>query len=75
MVPKGVIVHHEVELAFTLNKDLKNLPSTFSPEEAIDSIEGYALTIDMTARNVQDEAKRKDCLGQLAKGSTPFASV
>ena len=69
LVPKGVVVHHEVELAFTLNKDLKNLPATFSPEEALESIEGYALTIDMTARNVQDEAKRKDYLGQLVKVS------
>lgn len=55
----GVVVHHEVELAFTLNRELKNLPDTFSPQEALDSIEGYALTIDMTARNVQDEAKKK----------------
>ena len=35
LVPKGVVVHHEVELAFTLNNDLKNLPATFSPEEAL----------------------------------------
>ena len=72
LVPKGVIVHHEVELAFTLNKDLKNLPSTFSPEESIDSIEGYALTIDMTARNVQDEAKKKGLPWSIGKGFDTF---
>lgn len=75
LVPKGVIVHHEVELAFTLNKDLKNLPSTFSPEEAIDSIEGYALTIDMTARNVQDEAKKKGLPWSIGKGFDTFLPV
>ena len=61
-----------MELAFTLNKDLKNLPSTFSPEEAIDSIEGYALTIDMTARNVQDEAKKKGLPWSIGKGFDTF---
>lgn len=75
LVPKGVVVHHEVELAFTLNKDLKNLPATFSPEEALESIEGYALTIDMTARNVQDEAKKKGLPWSIGKGFDTFLPV
>lgn len=75
LVPKGVIVHHEVELAFTLNKDLKNLPTDFTPEEALESIEGYALTIDMTARNVQDEAKKKGLPWSIGKGFDTFLPV
>ncbi|KAG7191419.1 uncharacterized protein KQ657_003463 [Scheffersomyces spartinae] len=75
LVPKGVVVHHEVELAFTLNKTLKNLPSTFSAEEALDCIEGYALTIDMTARNVQDEAKKKGLPWSIGKGFDTFLPV
>lgn len=75
LVPKGVVVHHEVELAFTLNKDLKNLPASFSPEEALESIEGYALTIDMTARNVQDEAKKKGLPWSIGKGFDTFLPV
>ncbi|RLV94726.1 putative mitochondrial hydrolase FMP41 [Spathaspora sp. JA1] len=75
LVPKGVVVHHEVELAFTLNKTLKNLPSDFSPEEALASIEGYALTIDMTARNVQDEAKKKGLPWSIGKGFDTFLPV
>lgn len=75
LVPKGTKVHHEVELAFTLNKTLKNLPATFSHEEALDAIEGYALTIDMTARNVQDEAKKKGLPWSIGKGFDTFLPV
>lgn len=72
LVPKGVVVHHEVELAFTLNRDLKNLPATFSAEEALECIDGYALSIDMTARNVQDEAKKKGLPWSIGKGFDTF---
>lgn len=72
LVPKGVTVHHEVELAIILNRDLKNLPSTFSAEEALECIDGYALSIDMTARNVQDEAKKKGLPWSIAKGFDTF---
>lgn len=73
LVPRGVVVHHEVELAFILNKDLANLdPASFSPEDAIDAIEGYALAIDMTARNVQDEAKKKGLPWSIGKGFDTF---
>jgi len=72
LVPKGVVVHHEVELAFVLNKTLKDLPATFSAEEALDAIDGYVLSIDMTARNVQDEAKKKGLPWSIGKGFDTF---
>ncbi|KAI5954392.1 hypothetical protein KGF54_002167 [Candida jiufengensis] len=75
LIPKGVLVHHEVELAFILNKELKNLSESFSPQEAIDAIEGYALTIDMTARNVQNEAKKKGLPWSIGKGFDTFLPV
>ncbi|KAI3403233.1 hypothetical protein KGF56_003968 [Candida oxycetoniae] len=75
LVPKGVTVHHEVELAFTLNRDLQNLSPDFSPQEALESIEGYALTIDMTARNVQNEAKKKGLPWSIGKGFDTFLPV
>ncbi|KAI5964001.1 hypothetical protein KGF57_001112 [Candida theae] len=75
LIPKGTVVHHEVELAFTLNRELKNLPDTFSAQDALDSIEGYALTIDMTARNVQDEAKKKGLPWSIGKGFDTFLPV
>lgn len=72
LVPKGTVVHHEVELALILNRELKNLPSTFSAEEALECIDGYALSIDMTARNVQDEAKKKGLPWSIGKGFDTF---
>ncbi|ODV77862.1 uncharacterized protein CANTADRAFT_26881 [Suhomyces tanzawaensis NRRL Y-17324] len=75
LTPKGVVVHYEVELAFTLNRELKNLPSTFTHEQALEAIEGYALTIDLTARNVQDEAKKKGLPWSIGKGFDTFLPV
>ncbi|WPK27280.1 hypothetical protein PUMCH_004661 [Australozyma saopauloensis] len=72
LVPKGASVHHEVELGIVLNRDLKNLPDSFSAEDALEAIDGYALTIDMTARNVQDEAKKKGLPWSIAKGFDTF---
>lgn len=72
LVPKGVIAHYEVELAFTLNRDLKDLSPDFTHQQALDSIEGYALSVDMTARNVQDEAKKKGLPWSIGKGFDTF---
>lgn len=72
LVPKGVIVHHEVELGFVINRDLKDLLADFSAEEALECIEGYFLSIDMTARNVQDEAKKKGLPWTIGKGFDTF---
>lgn len=72
LVPRGTVVHHEVELGVILSKELKNLPEDFSHEEALDAIDGYALSIDMTARNVQDEAKKKGLPWSIGKGFDTF---
>lgn len=72
LIPRGVNVHYEVELAFTLNRDLKDLSPDFSAKEALESIEGYALSVDMTARNVQDEAKKKGLPWSIGKGFDTF---
>ncbi|KAI4263927.1 MAG: hypothetical protein L6R42_000942 [Xanthoria sp. 1 TBL-2021] len=39
---------------------------------AIDAIDGYAVGIDMTARNTQDEAKKKGLPWSIAKGFDTF---
>lgn len=70
--PKGVKLHYELELALVLGKTLKNLPDTFSKEEALDAIDGYALGLDLTARNVQAEAKSKGLPWSIAKGFDTF---
>lgn len=72
-IPENVIAHHEVELACIIGKKLQNLdPDKFGPDEALDAIDGYALAIDMTARNVQDAAKKKGLPWTIGKGFDTF---
>jgi 2-keto-4-pentenoate hydratase/2-oxohepta-3-ene-1,7-dioic acid hydratase in catechol pathway len=42
---------------------------------ALDSIESYLLTIDMTGRNVQEEAKKKGLPWSIAKGFDTFLPI
>lgn len=73
LIPENVTVHHEVELACIIGKELKDLdPEKFGPKQALDSIDGYALAIDMTARNVQDAAKKKGLPWTIGKGFDTF---
>ncbi|KAF2013222.1 hypothetical protein BU24DRAFT_424227 [Aaosphaeria arxii CBS 175.79] len=72
--PKGVNVHYEVELALVIGKTVRDL----HPEDtkgALAAIRGYLLAIDMTARNVQDEAKKKGLPWSIAKGFDTFLPV
>lgn len=76
LVPKNVIVHHEIELACVIGKKLQNLdPESFGPKEALDAIDGYTLAIDMTARNVQDAAKKKGLPWSIGKGFDTFLPI
>lgn len=76
LVPKNVDVHHEIELACIIGKKLQNLsPETFTAEQALESISGYALAIDMTARNVQGAAKKKGLPWTIGKGFDTFLPI
>lgn len=76
LIPQGTIVHHEIELAIVLGKTLKDLdPQTFTEQDALNAIEGYALAIDFTARNVQDEAKKKGLPWSIGKGFDTFCPL
>jgi len=72
--PRGVDLHYEVELALILGKRLRDLEAT-DVEGALDAIESYAIGIDMTARNVQDEAKKKGLPWSIAKGFDTFLPI
>jgi len=72
--PKGVDLHYEVELALILGKDVKDLEAS-DEKGAIDAIESYALSIDMTARNAQNEAKKKGLPWDIAKGFDTFLPI
>jgi len=72
--PRGVTMHYEVELGLIMGKQVRDL----HPEDtkgAMDAIQGYILAIDMTARNVQDEAKRKGLPWSIAKGFDTFMPI
>ncbi|CAA9957726.1 Fumarylacetoacetate hydrolase domain-containing protein [Pyrenophora teres f. maculata] len=81
--PRGVIMHYEVELGLVMGKTIRDL----HPEDtkgAMDAIEvylltlprlGYILAIDMTARNVQEEAKKKGLPWSIAKGFDTFMPI
>jgi len=87
--PRGVSLHYEVELGLVMNRDLTDLPipsssDTASPSSstdesitkvAMDAISGYFIGIDMTARNVQDEAKKKGLPWSTAKGFDTFTVI
>lgn len=64
-IPKGCSsLHHEVELGIVIERAGSNIPEA----AALDHIGGYVLALDMTARDFQDEAKKKGQPWTLAKG-------
>ncbi|KAH8694113.1 fumarylacetoacetate hydrolase family protein [Talaromyces proteolyticus] len=72
--PKGVKMHYEVELGLVMGKTVRDL----DPEDhktALDAIANYVLAIDMTARNVQEEAKKKGLPWSIAKGFDTFCPI
>ncbi|KAK3309612.1 uncharacterized protein B0T15DRAFT_506368 [Chaetomium strumarium] len=69
--PRGVNLHYEVELALILGKRVRDLNEQ-DEQAALDAIESYALSIDMTARNVQNEAKKKGLPWDISKGFDTF---
>ncbi|CAO3634429.1 unnamed protein product [Cunninghamella blakesleeana] len=70
-IPSGCEVHHEVELAVVIGKSGRDIRKA----DALDYVEGYALAIDLTARNVQNEAKKKGLPWSIAKGFDTFTPI
>lgn len=70
-IPKGVIAHHEVELGLVIGKSGRNI----SQADAESHIAGYALAIDMTARNLQEEVKKRGLPWSTAKGFDSFTPI
>ncbi|MBB5190823.1 2-keto-4-pentenoate hydratase/2-oxohepta-3-ene-1,7-dioic acid hydratase in catechol pathway [Silvimonas terrae] len=57
-------IHHETELVVAIGKGGRNI----DPAHAMAHVAGYALGLDLTARDVQAEAKKKGQPWTLAKG-------
>jgi 2-keto-4-pentenoate hydratase/2-oxohepta-3-ene-1,7-dioic acid hydratase in catechol pathway len=64
-------VHHEVEIVVLIGKSGKNI----SEAEAHTFISGYAVGIDVTARDIQSKAKAKGHPWSVAKGFDTFAPI
>lgn len=72
IIPKmSKCIHHEVELGVVIGKKCKNIPR----QKALDYILGYCLALDITARDIQSEAKKKGWPWDIAKGFDTFAPI
>ncbi|KAJ2775199.1 hypothetical protein IWQ56_000196 [Coemansia nantahalensis] len=70
-IPRGCVVHHEVELGVVIGKTGRDIASA----SAMEYVAGYALGLDLTARNLQDEAKQKGLPWSVAKGYDTFTPI
>ncbi|MBE9608523.1 fumarylacetoacetate hydrolase family protein [Chitinilyticum piscinae] len=64
-------VHHETELVVAIGRGGRDIPV----EEALSHVAGYALGLDLTARDVQAAAKKAGNPWTLAKGFAGAAPV
>ena len=64
-------LHHEVELGIVIGKKCKKV----SRVEALDYVLGYCVCLDITARDLQSEFKKKGWPWSIAKGFDTFAPI
>ncbi len=64
-------VHNEVELAVVIGRAGKSI----SREDALDYVAGYTVMQDITARDLQDEAKKSNEQWEMAKSFDTFAPM
>ncbi len=69
--PKSSDVHHEVEMAVML----KSGGAKISGEDALDHVFGYALSLDMTRRDLQGEQKKLGRPWEIGKAFERSAPV
>ena len=63
-------MHFEIELGVVIGKTVRDLDENDDSWQS--AIEQYVLAIDMTGRNVQEEAKKKGLPWSIAKGFDTF---
>ena len=64
-------LHHEVELGVVIGKKCINV----SKDEALEYVLGYCVCLDITARDIQSELKKKGLPWSIAKGFDTFAPI
>ncbi|KAF2942143.1 hypothetical protein DAI22_03g400000 [Oryza sativa Japonica Group] len=71
-VPEPVeSLHHEVELAVVISQRARDVPEA----SAMDFVGGYALALDMTARELQSAAKSAGLPWTLGKAQDTFTPI
>ena len=72
IIPKiSNCLHHEVELGVVIGKKCKNIKQ----EEALTHVLGYLIALDITARDIQSEAKKNSWPWTIAKGFDTFTPI
>ena len=64
-------VHHEIELGVVIGKNGKYILE----KDAIDYVLGYLVALDVTARDIQSDAKKNGLPWSIAKGFDTFAPI
>jgi 2-keto-4-pentenoate hydratase/2-oxohepta-3-ene-1,7-dioic acid hydratase in catechol pathway len=64
-------IHHEVEMVLLIGKKTTSISKT----SALQAIRAIAVGLDITARDIQSEAKKKGLPWSLSKGFNTFAPV
>ncbi|ORY34547.1 hypothetical protein BCR39DRAFT_513249 [Naematelia encephala] len=70
-IPQNCEVYHEVELAVVIGKKGKDI----AEDKAYDYVSGYALALDMTARNIQAKAREAGLPWTICKGMDTFTPI
>ena len=69
--PRCTELHYEVELGVVIGREGRDIPQS----SALSHVAGYALALDMTARDLQSQAKMKGHPWSVAKGYDTFCPV
>lgn len=69
--PQSHCLHHEVELGVVIGKEASHV----SKENALEYVFGYLVGLDITARDIQTEAKKKGLPWSIAKGFDTFSPI
>ena len=67
-------LHHEVELVVAIGKGGRNIPAA----QAMEHVYGYALGLDMTRRDLQNDMKKQGrpwCIGKAFDHSAPIGPL
>jgi len=69
--PHSTCLHHEIELGVVIAKKGKNI----SQDTAMNHVFGYVVALDVTARDIQSNAKKNGWPWSIAKGFDTFCPI